>query len=106
MPGPIASEPVVTDSGSNWCSLSWPKPDAQSVGGGPVLAYRVDRWELGTDGGARWAELGITPINCFDVFNLKPGTEYHFRITPRNRNGWGESVQTGCPVSRQLHYYY
>jgi len=36
--------------------------------------------------------LGITPINAFDAFNLQPGGEYKFRVTPRNRYGWGESV--------------
>lgn len=37
-------------------------------------------------------QLGITPINAFDAFNLRPGGEYKFRVTPRNRYGWGESV--------------
>lgn len=43
--------------------------------------------------------MGITPINCFDVFNLKPGERYHFRVTPKNRYGWGHSVQTSNPVT-------
>lgn len=50
-------------------------------------------------GGARWKELGITPINCFDVFNLKAGAQYHFRVTARNRYGWSHSVQTTNPVT-------
>ena len=37
-------------------------------------------------------QLGMTPINAFDAFNLKPGGEYKFQVTPRNRYGWGESV--------------
>lgn len=64
----------------------------------PVVAYRVAAWQLGKDGGARWTELGITPINSFDAFNLKPGCEYYFKVTPRNRYGWGEAVQTSNPV--------
>lgn len=36
----------------------------------------------------------MTPINTFDAFNLKPGGEYKFQVTPRNRYGWGESVTT------------
>lgn len=97
-------------------------------GPAPVIAYKVDAWLLGGDGGARWAEvrnnlpttrlplndslqpdasdschivfahfayqLGITPINAIDAFNLRPGGEYKFRVTPRNRYGWGESVTT------------
>ncbi|OAD58520.1 Myosin light chain kinase, smooth muscle [Eufriesea mexicana] len=116
VPGPITSEPVVINGGKNWLSLSWGK--AERRGPAPVIAYRVDAWMLGSDGGARWVEvlwisfvilsvyeflrsrvandqkskLGMTPINAFDAFNLKPGGEYKFQVTPRNRYGWGESV--------------
>ncbi|KMR05376.1 myosin light chain smooth muscle [Lasius niger] len=90
VPGPISSEPVAVDGGKNWLSLSWGK--AERRGPAPVIAYKVDAWLLGSDGGARWVELGITPINAFDAFNLRPGGEYKFRVTPRNRYGWGEPV--------------
>lgn len=53
---------------------------------------------MGKEGGARWTELGVTPLNSYDAFNLKQGEEYHFRVTPRNRYGWGESVQTSKPI--------
>lgn len=49
---------------------------------------------VGAEGGARWNELGITPINCFDICNVRPGSIYYFRVTPKNRYGWGKSVQT------------
>jgi hypothetical protein len=48
--------------------------------------------------------MGVSPTNTFDAFNLKAGTQYKFRVTPRNRYGWGESVTTtaaigvGCKV--------
>jgi hypothetical protein len=48
--------------------------------------------------------MGVCPTNTFDAFNLKAGTQYRFRVTPRNRYGWGESVTTtaaigvGCKV--------
>ncbi|KAG5320919.1 UNC89 protein, partial [Acromyrmex heyeri] len=90
VPGPISSEPVVIDGGKSWLSLSWGK--AERRGPAPVVAYKVEAWLLGGDGGARWAELGITPINAFDAFNLRSGGEYKFRVTPRNRYGWGEPV--------------
>ncbi|KAK0181087.1 hypothetical protein PV327_003402 [Microctonus hyperodae] len=90
VPGPISSEPIVTDGGRNWLALTWGK--AEQRGPAPVVAYRVDAWLLGGEGGARWAELGVTPINAFDAFNLRPGEDYKFRITPRNRYGWGEPV--------------
>ncbi|KAJ9593668.1 hypothetical protein L9F63_014779, partial [Diploptera punctata] len=97
VPGPVAGEPVVIDSGRNWLTLSWPK--TENRGGAPVLAYRVEAWPLGGDGGARWVEMGVSPINTFDAFNLKSGMEYKFRVTPRNRYGWGESVTTSSPIS-------
>jgi myosin-light-chain kinase len=43
--------------------------------------------------------MGVSPINSFDAFNLKAGTEYKFRVTPRNRYGWGESVVTSDPIA-------
>lgn len=57
VPGPVAAEPVVLDSGRNWLTLSWPKSEGR--GGAPVLAYRVEAWPLGGDGGARWIEVRV-----------------------------------------------
>ncbi|GAB0100344.1 muscle M-line assembly protein unc-89 [Sergentomyia squamirostris] len=101
-PEAIPAEPLVVDSGKNHVSLSWLKP-SRSVAA-PVIAYKVEAWLVGKDGGARWQELGVTPINSFDAFNLQQNCEYYFRVTPRNRYGWGASVQTthsvlvGVPV--------
>nr|XP_049692671.1 titin homolog isoform X12 [Helicoverpa armigera] len=95
VPDRIPGEPSVVDGGNNWVSLAWPKADPRDTA--PVLAYKIESWLLGKEGGARWVELGITPLNSFDAFNLKQGEEYHFRVTPRNRYGWGESVQTSTP---------
>lgn len=55
MPGPISSEPVVIDGGKSWLSLSWGK--AERRGPAPVIAYKVEAWQLGSDGGARWIEV-------------------------------------------------
>lgn len=87
---------MLVDSGRTHISLTWGKP--YSGGAAPVLAYKVEGWQIGVDGGARWIELGISPINSFDAFNLKSGGQYHFRITPKNRYGWGKSVQTTIPI--------
>jgi hypothetical protein len=62
VPGPVAGEPIVTDSGRNWLTLSWPKSEVR--GGAPVLAYRVEAWPLGGDGGARWIEVCIKKCDC------------------------------------------
>ncbi|XP_046388866.1 titin homolog [Ischnura elegans] len=96
VPGPIGGEPVVTDSGKNWVTLAWPKPTVRTDTA-PVLAYRVEAWIVGE--GARWVELGMSPIASFDAFGLQGGREYLFRVTPRNRYGWGESVTTAAPVA-------
>ena len=56
----------------------------------------------------------MTPITSMDVYNLKSEREYLFRITPRNKYGWGESTvslnpvrttqRTGLPqLHQQLH---
>lgn len=87
----------MVDSGRNHLSLSWGKPIRTNAA--PVTAYRVEAWQLSPDGGARWTELGMAPINRFDVFNLKMGSQYHFRVTPRNRYGWARSVQTTSPIT-------
>lgn len=84
------------DTGKNHVSMSWLKPIM--IDSAPVTSYRVESWQVGSDGGARWNTLGVTPLNSFDAFNLKPGVEYHFRVTPKNRYGWGESVATSSPV--------
>lgn len=96
-PQRISSEPVVTDGGKDWVSLRWGKPDQK--GAAPVLGYRVDGWLAGGEGGARWIDLGYTPVNSFDVFDLKPEGEYLFRVIPRNRYGWGPSSQTSNSIT-------
>uniref|UniRef100_A0A1I8NUE4 Muscle M-line assembly protein unc-89 n=1 Tax=Stomoxys calcitrans TaxID=35570 RepID=A0A1I8NUE4_STOCA len=95
-PAAITTEPLLVDSGPTHISLSWGKPP--SYNSAPVIAYRVEAWIVGHEGGAIWKELGLSPINSFDAFNLKPNVEYHFRITPKNRYGWGPSVQTSKPL--------
>ncbi|XP_068144676.1 titin homolog isoform X2 [Drosophila tropicalis] len=95
-PGCISTEPLVVDSGPTHISLSWGKP--VSGNSAPVIAYKVESWILGHEGGAYWRELGLSPINSFDAFNLKPNLEYHFRVTPKNRYGWGPAVQTSSPL--------
>ena len=56
----------------------------------------------------------MTCITSTDVYHLKPEREYLFRITPRNKYGWGESLVSATPIKtvsrtglplfhRQLH---
>ncbi|KAL1131132.1 hypothetical protein AAG570_012369 [Ranatra chinensis] len=95
VPGP-PGVPFVSDTGRNWVTLSWskPQPRGSTLMVAPVLAYRVDAWNTEE---ARWTELGVTPVNSMDVFNLKG--EYRFRVTGRNRYGWGEGVTNVNPIN-------
>lgn len=68
VPGPITSEPVVVDGGKNWLSLSWGK--AERRGPAPVIAYRVDAWLLGSDGGARWVEVSSILFLILSILDL------------------------------------
>lgn len=67
LPGPIAGEPKVTDTGRNWITLVWPRPIHD--GGSSILAYRIEACELP---GNSWDEVGLSPITICDVYNLKP----------------------------------
>ncbi|KAL7039652.1 hypothetical protein ACKWTF_000058 [Chironomus riparius] len=95
-PGQIPNEPTVIDSSANHLSLSWMKPQCNDAA--PVVGYRIDVWLVGKEGDATWKEIGTSGLASFDVFNLKHGCEYHFRVTPRNRYGYGPSTQTTYPV--------
>merc|ERR1719270_650500 len=85
---------MIKEVGTNWVSLCWKKP--QLSRGSPVITYKVEAWLCGE--GAFWVELGRTPIPQFDAFNLKPDKCYHFRVTARNKRGWGESIMTSHKV--------
>ena len=84
------SDIMIKEVGSNWVSLCWKKPPISR--GSPVVTYKVESWLCGE--GAFWVELGRTPIPQYDAFNLKPNKCYHFRVTARNKSGWGESIMT------------
>ncbi|XP_064106001.1 myosin light chain kinase, smooth muscle-like isoform X3 [Macrobrachium nipponense] len=93
VPGKVGT-PKAHDIGKNWVSLQWTRPE--HTGGVMVTAYKVESWILGEE--ARWQDLGVTPIPSFDVYHLKQDREYLFRVTPRNKYGWGEAVMTPRPI--------
>lgn len=95
-PGQIPNEPTVIDSSANHLSLSWMKPQCNDSA--PVIGFRIDAWLVGKEGDATWREIGTSPLASFDAFNLKHGCEYHFRVTPKNRYGYGPSTQTTYPI--------
>merc|ERR1719233_1756389 len=85
---------MIKEVGSSWVSLCWKKPPVSR--GSPVITYKVETWLCGE--GAFWVEIGRTPIPQYDVFNLKPNKSYHFRVTARNKRGWGDSIMTTYKV--------
>lgn len=40
----------------------------------------------------------MSPICSFDAYHLKQDREYLFRVTPRNKYGWGEVEMTPRPT--------
>ena len=88
-PGAV-TDIMIKEVGCNWVSLCWKKPCITK--GSPIHSYKVEAWLCGE--GAFWVELGRTPIPQYDVFNLKPDKSYHFRVTARNKRGWGDSIMT------------
>lgn len=56
----MSSEATVSDSGKNWVSLTWGKPEQR--GAAPILAYRVEAWLLGSEGGAQWTEVATFSV--------------------------------------------
>ncbi|XP_043200179.1 titin homolog isoform X2 [Amphibalanus amphitrite] len=86
VPGPLPGRPYTRDVGQNWVSLAWPRPLYN--GGAPILSYKVEAWLKCED--AMWDMVGMSVICSMDIFDLKPARTYIFRVTPRNRYGWGE----------------
>ncbi|VVC32965.1 Hypothetical protein CINCED_3A023493 [Cinara cedri] len=87
VPGPALSEPKVSDRANNRISLTWDRPEKPET----VIAYVVEAQSAEEQ---RWKQVGMTPTNYIDVYNLKPGYRYKFRVTARNRFGWGQPVVT------------
>ena len=86
----VVQDIMIREVGDSWVSLQWKRPEVTR--GSPVLTYKVEAWLCGE--GAFWVELGRAPIPQFDAFNLKPNKCYHFRVTARNKRGWGDAIMT------------
>lgn len=86
VPGPPL-DPVVTERGRTWATLTWTRPIDD--GGEPITAYRVQFRETPSK---TWREKGLSRICLFDVYGLKPNTDYVFQVSAKNKHGWSPGV--------------
>ncbi|CAG0914301.1 unnamed protein product [Notodromas monacha] len=89
----LPSEPCIKEVGKTWVSLTWSRPEQD--GAPPITAYKVEAKPMGEE---NWKEVGLSANIQYDAFNLNPEKEYIFRVTPRNKYGWGEPVTTSTPI--------
>ncbi|CAK5074870.1 unnamed protein product [Meloidogyne enterolobii] len=80
-------KPEVTDWDADHVDLAWKPPT--NDGGAPVEEYLIEKKD-GTTG--KWTEALKVPSDqlAATVPGLRPGEEYQFRITARNKGGLGE----------------
>ena len=80
-------KPEVTDWDADHVDLAWKPPT--NDGGAPVEEYLIEKKD-GTTG--KWTEALKVPSDQLTatVPGLRPGEEYQFRITARNKGGLGE----------------
>ncbi|CAB0030903.1 unnamed protein product [Trichogramma brassicae] len=102
VPGPISSGPIVVDGGRNWLSLTWGKTVQR--GPAPVIAYRVDAWQMGEEGGARWIEpeyyrdaphfrcIGVGPQYLLEIPHAKLEYTGTYSVLAKNKHGEAKAV--------------
>jgi Fibronectin type III domain len=82
--------PVVTQIDVEWNALSDP-----ANGGSAITSYFLE-WDAGTTG-TTWSEVvGLSPLSTLTKYSvtggssgLTIGASYQFRVTARNKHGWG-----------------
>lgn len=74
--------------------MSWKPPSYD--GGSPLTGYLIEKRE----GRKSWAKVDkISPdMTDYQVKGLTEGADYHFRITPINKHGSGEALETEATI--------
>ena len=88
MPG-IVMDVTAEAKGRDTIDVSWKAP---ASGGAPDY-YRIDRSENG-DSWMRLVEMHTGSTSYTDMYKLKPGKPYHYRVFAVNSAGIGESSDT------------
>lgn len=93
MPG-LCKDIKASDITNSSCKISWDPPDFD--GGSPILHYVLQRREAG--------RRTFTPVMSgenkltWQVKDLIPNCEYHFRVKAVNKIGGGEFTEIRNPV--------
>ena len=97
---PLAPDsPEISDVSDTEILLRWKVP--RFDGNSPILCYRLQqKYGDGTD----WMEVADNIDHEFYIVqNLVPDTEYQFRISARNKFGWGDqSIPTKCAMTKSM----
>ncbi|KJH43663.1 fibronectin type III domain protein [Dictyocaulus viviparus] len=99
VPDPV-DKPVVVDWDKDRIDIQW-KPPINN-GGSPVKSYVVEKKEKGS---AMWNEAGRTSNTTFSASQLKPGTEYEFRVIAVNEAGPSDPSEPTDPQIARPRYY-
>ena len=91
-PGSVCASDVFKDS----CILSWTAPP--SDGGSPLTGYHIER-RTGTM--PHWIRITTRPVHgtSYKVEDLKPGTQYEFRVIAENRVGQSQNSIPCQPIT-------
>ncbi|XP_037071181.1 LOW QUALITY PROTEIN: twitchin-like [Pollicipes pollicipes] len=92
-PGAPEGPLEVSDVHKEGCKLAW-KPPADD-GGEPIEGYVIEKFD--PDVGI-WIPAGTSNKPEFEVKDLTPGHEYHFRVKAVNKEGESEPLQTSIPI--------
>lgn len=94
VPGQVPGRPYASDTSLRSVILSWGCPS--SDGGSPVTGYRVEMCEAETE---VWQTLTEQcHSTSYHVADLLPHTPYFFRVTAKNKHGFGNPSETSSVI--------
>jgi len=89
VPGPPAA-PEISNILSTSCSVKYQLPVDE--GDAQVTGYHVQRGAVIGGAAVQWEMVNSTPITALELIDdqLKPNSEYQFRVAAVNENGMGD----------------
>ncbi|VDK50737.1 unnamed protein product [Anisakis simplex] len=92
-PNAPSEEPLCTEITTNTLIVRWCKPTDD--GGATTEEYKVEQRRPDE---REWSELGHSPTTEYNVKNLQPNTEYLFRVSAKNKAGYGDYATMSSPA--------